>query len=92
MNVLAHFNVFFFLPDTVLYIYMYIFILFASRSDSEGRENLASSVLARMNLLKVSVSEYFLSHFLKQEKNNRLYPFTFYNSNSFPYTRPKEKM
>lgn len=36
-------------------------------SDFEGSENLTSPAFASMNLLKVSVSEYFLSQFLRQE-------------------------
>lgn len=53
--------------------------LAASRSDFEGNENLISPAFARVNLLKVSVSEYFLSQFLVQEDKIDFYQFTLQN-------------
>ena len=43
--------------------------LAASSSDFEGSENLTSPAFARVNLLKVSVSDYFLFQFLAQEED-----------------------
>lgn len=50
--------------------------LAVSSSDFEGCENLTSPTCARVNLLKVSVSEYFLSQFLGQEDKIDLNQFT----------------
>ncbi len=50
--------------------------LAASSSDFEGCENLTSPAFARVNLLKVSVSEYFLSQFLGHEGKIDFYQFT----------------
>lgn len=61
VNVLAHFNVF-------LFSLTYKSSKFAASSlDFGGYQNLTSPTFSRVNLLKVSVSEYFLSQFLGQE-------------------------
>lgn len=57
--------------------------LAASSSDFEGFENLTSPAFARVNLLKVSVSEYFLSQFLRQEDKNRCLSIYNYKTASF---------
>lgn len=53
--------------------------LAASSSDYEGCENLISPVFARLNLLKVSVSENFLPHFLWQKNKTDLSHITMTN-------------
>lgn len=62
--------------------------LTASSSGFDGCENLTSPSFARVNLLKVSVSEYFLSQFLGQEDKIDFYQFTI---TIFFYTRQKKK-
>lgn len=68
VNVLAHFNGF------PLFTQAYIKIqnCSLSSSDLEGQKTLTSPELARVNLLKVSVSENLLSQFLGQEKKREI--------------------
>lgn len=63
--------------------------LAASSSDFERCENLTSPTSARVNLLKVSVSEYFLSQFLGQEEKIYLYQFTSTKLTLFLYKAKK---
>lgn len=62
----------------------------ASSSDFEGYENLTSPTFSGVNLLKVSVSEYFLSQFLGQEDKIDFNQFTFTKVPLFCYTRLKK--
>lgn len=86
-NVLAHFTVSFFSLT-----YKKNSQLAASSSDFEGCENLTSPAFARVNLLKVSVSDYFLSQFLGQEDKIDFYQFTITKVPLFWYTRLKNKV
>lgn len=61
-NVLAHLNV------SLLSLTYKNFKLAASSSDFENTGNLTSPGCARVNLLKVSMSDYFLSQILGQEE------------------------